>query len=268
MGHWQDALFGMAVDPSTRTGRRRGRRLLIVGVAVLALAVPIAVEANHDFSDVPTSSTYHTTVSRLVGAGITGGCGAGKYCPNDPVTRGQMAAFLNRGLGRGGQDLFTTADDHWASLDGANPGPPLVTLLAGGGKGGTVHVFVTGTVVAFTNQVGVCPCELRFVLTSSEGETSEISSTIIGAIASPDDSMFKGSGSISHLFTAPSGEPTSYSISVEIFTTLAPLPAFDADTTFALQAVYVPFAADGTNPPALSSTLSKVPFGTSPFKKD
>ena len=91
---------------------------------------------------------------------------------------------------------------------------------------------------------------------------------MIGAIPSPDDSMFKGSGTISHLFTVPSGASTSFSISVEIFTTLAPLPAFDQDATFSLQAVYVPFAANGTNPPALSSTTAKVPFGSSPFKKD
>ena len=25
---------------------------------------------------------------------ITGGCGGGSYCPGNPVTRGQMAAFL------------------------------------------------------------------------------------------------------------------------------------------------------------------------------
>jgi hypothetical protein len=29
-------------------------------------------------------------------AGITGGCGGGKYCPDSNVTRGQMAAFLRR----------------------------------------------------------------------------------------------------------------------------------------------------------------------------
>jgi hypothetical protein len=32
--------------------------------------------------------------------GITGGCGGGNYCPNDPVTRQQMAIFLEAALGR------------------------------------------------------------------------------------------------------------------------------------------------------------------------
>ena len=29
--------------------------------------------------------------------GITSGCGGGAYCPNDPVTRSQMAVFIMRG---------------------------------------------------------------------------------------------------------------------------------------------------------------------------
>jgi hypothetical protein len=32
--------------------------------------------------------------------GITGGCGGGNYCPNDPVTRQQMAVFLEAALQR------------------------------------------------------------------------------------------------------------------------------------------------------------------------
>jgi hypothetical protein len=32
----------------------------------------------------------------MAAEGITGGCGAGNFCPGDPVTRGQMAVFLVR----------------------------------------------------------------------------------------------------------------------------------------------------------------------------
>ncbi|HEX4438485.1 MAG TPA: S-layer homology domain-containing protein, partial [Thermoanaerobaculia bacterium] len=35
----------------------------------------------------------------LNAAGITGGCGNGNYCPDGPVTRGQMAVFLSKALG-------------------------------------------------------------------------------------------------------------------------------------------------------------------------
>ena len=48
----------------------------------------------HNFTDVPTNSYYNTAVSWLVEAGITGGTSPGKYSPNNPVTRAQMAVFL------------------------------------------------------------------------------------------------------------------------------------------------------------------------------
>ncbi len=46
------------------------------------------------FSDVPCSSTLAIWIQELVHRGITAGCGGGKYCPDSPVTRGQMAVFL------------------------------------------------------------------------------------------------------------------------------------------------------------------------------
>ena len=51
------------------------------------------------FGDVPLSHIFFREIEALVDSGITGGCGGGNYCPNNPVTRGQMAAFLARALG-------------------------------------------------------------------------------------------------------------------------------------------------------------------------
>ena len=48
------------------------------------------------FSDVSPSSLFCKYIKRLSELGITEGCGGGNYCPNDPVTRDQMAAFLAR----------------------------------------------------------------------------------------------------------------------------------------------------------------------------
>ncbi len=52
------------------------------------------------FDDVPPSHTFYTEIGKLAEAGITQGCDpAGTlFCPNDPVSRGQMAAFLYRAL--------------------------------------------------------------------------------------------------------------------------------------------------------------------------
>ena len=46
------------------------------------------------FADVPASSPYAPWIEELAGMGVTGGCGNGNYCPESPVTRRQMAAFL------------------------------------------------------------------------------------------------------------------------------------------------------------------------------
>ena len=51
------------------------------------------------FADVPTPHPFFPYVEALVASGITGGCGGGNYCPDAPVTRGQMAVFLSVALG-------------------------------------------------------------------------------------------------------------------------------------------------------------------------
>ncbi len=51
------------------------------------------------FDDVPVGDPLHRFVEALVAAGITSGCGGGNYCPNAPLTRGQMAVFLSAALG-------------------------------------------------------------------------------------------------------------------------------------------------------------------------
>jgi S-layer family protein len=51
------------------------------------------------FGDVPTGHPFFQFVEALAASGITGGCGGGNYCPDNPVTRGQMAVFLAKALG-------------------------------------------------------------------------------------------------------------------------------------------------------------------------
>ncbi len=49
-------------------------------------------------NDVPTSHPFFRYVEALYASGIIAGCGSG-YCPDDPVTRGQMAVSLTKALG-------------------------------------------------------------------------------------------------------------------------------------------------------------------------
>ncbi len=50
------------------------------------------------FSDVPLTYWASSYIERLFNAGITGGCGTGIYCPDNSVTRAQMAIFLLKGI--------------------------------------------------------------------------------------------------------------------------------------------------------------------------
>ena len=49
------------------------------------------------FTDVPAGNAYFQWVQKMKQLGITSGCGPSTYCPDDPVTRGQMAVFMVRG---------------------------------------------------------------------------------------------------------------------------------------------------------------------------
>jgi hypothetical protein len=52
------------------------------------------------FLDVPPDHLFYTVIGKLSARGITLGCGGGNYCPDSPVTREQMAAFIIRALGQ------------------------------------------------------------------------------------------------------------------------------------------------------------------------
>ncbi|HEX4439809.1 MAG TPA: S-layer homology domain-containing protein, partial [Thermoanaerobaculia bacterium] len=51
------------------------------------------------FNDVPTNHPFFQFVEALAASGITAGCGGGNFCPDAPLTRGQMAVFLSKALG-------------------------------------------------------------------------------------------------------------------------------------------------------------------------
>jgi hypothetical protein len=51
------------------------------------------------FADVPTDHPFCGFIERLAADGITGGCTPAQFCPDDPVTRGQMAVFIETAIG-------------------------------------------------------------------------------------------------------------------------------------------------------------------------
>lgn len=63
----------------------------------LARALDLSASSSDFFTD-DEASPHEADINRLAAAGITNGCGGGRYCPTDFVTREQMAAFLERAL--------------------------------------------------------------------------------------------------------------------------------------------------------------------------
>jgi S-layer family protein len=68
---------------------------MIVGYVLQVSPAP----AVPTFNDVPPSHPFFQYIEALAASGITGGCGGGNYCPDNPLTRGQMAVFLAKALG-------------------------------------------------------------------------------------------------------------------------------------------------------------------------
>jgi hypothetical protein len=50
-------------------------------------------------NDVPVGHPLFRFVEAMAASGLTGGCGAGAFCPDAPLTRGQMSVFLSVALG-------------------------------------------------------------------------------------------------------------------------------------------------------------------------
>jgi len=80
-----------SVARNSNSGPRRGT-ITISGQS-------FAVSQGAQFLDVPAGASFYTEIGQLSAQGITVGCGGGNYCPAAPVTREQMAIFIERALG-------------------------------------------------------------------------------------------------------------------------------------------------------------------------
>ena len=88
------------------------------------------------FKDIPWT-TFEYDIVWLYQSGITSGCSATTYCPTAPVTRGQMAAFLDRGL-----SLPSTSTDYFSDDNGTTFETNINRLAASGiTKGCTPTTF-------------------------------------------------------------------------------------------------------------------------------
>ena len=74
----------------------------IVGVGTVTISYHLQVSRaplTPTFTDVPFGDPGYVYVEALAASGITSGCGGGQFCPDQAVTRRQMAVFLSKALG-------------------------------------------------------------------------------------------------------------------------------------------------------------------------
>jgi hypothetical protein len=76
-----------------------GSTVRLIGLRVYYRLQVSPAPVTATFGDVPASHPFFQFVEALVASGITAGCGGGNYCPDAPLTRGQMAVFLGKALG-------------------------------------------------------------------------------------------------------------------------------------------------------------------------
>ncbi len=67
-----------------------------------SLAVPSLAVTNQDndpiYTEVPVGHWAYEWIQTLTNTGITSGCGTGMYCPDNDVSRAEMAVFLGRSM--------------------------------------------------------------------------------------------------------------------------------------------------------------------------
>jgi hypothetical protein len=119
------------------------------------------------FTDVPTTGFGFSWIQRMKEDNITSGCTATTYCPNNPVTRGDMAIFLMRGgfnrllpltepvlisvtptiIGYGDTQTFTVTGNGTHFVQGSTNVNP-----TSGFQAGSVTVLSPTNVPAYTDQ--------------------------------------------------------------------------------------------------------------------
>lgn len=73
--------------------------MVVTAMLVMLPPLPALAELGPGGTFVDDNGSVHEPdIEAIVAAGITTGCAEHRFCPEDPVTRGQMAAFLHRAL--------------------------------------------------------------------------------------------------------------------------------------------------------------------------
>jgi len=108
----------------------RGIMAVLIIRARYGVVPPSSYPSTPYFTDVTPSHPYFPWIQKMKQFGITSGCTATTYCPDDPVTRGQMAVFIMRGE----FNLLLPPNIPviaWTSVAGVSPGETVNVTIIG-----------------------------------------------------------------------------------------------------------------------------------------
>jgi hypothetical protein len=111
-----------------------------------------------DFLDVDLGYWAVAWIEQLAEEGVTSGCGGGNYCPDDPVTRAQMAVFLVRVFGLDALVQVSYVPDQVRAVSGPidENGGQISTISA---SGVTMRLDIPAGAVYSGAQFGITPAE-------------------------------------------------------------------------------------------------------------
>jgi hypothetical protein len=230
-----------------RHSRRRAG--LLLGLVLALVAAPAIVLASHQFTDVPNSNPFHAQVDALVNAGITAGCTATTYCPNSAVTRGQMAAFMNRGLPyTAGGFGFGTVSEIGKDFIATVTVPPRAQ------SGGVAYVEVNASVNVFDS--GSCPCGMYVFVADLDSKASAPITTAL--VPAPIEGGTAVEASVDWVFEVPTGVSSTFGVAAFVFPLMEEPPPLGPGTDgvpiepelqATLVAQYTPFGSLPEEPP-------------------
>lgn len=219
------------------------RRLttVLIAVTTVGLGVPGTLYASHRFEDVPSGKFYHDAVAALDGAGITNGCSPTEYCPERKTTRGEMAAFLQRGLGRvahGSSVADVAGDPPYGE-------PAAISIRTGGVSGGTVFIELHGSVTVYSNgDVASCPCEIEaFIYRRSD--KARMSYSVFAQLPAQKTSTGYAQVSLPLTWAVQQPSNTSRAYAIAVFVNSGSPTNVRAEA--GLTATAVPFGSSGTS---------------------
>jgi hypothetical protein len=271
-----------ALRAEVRHKRRRGRLAPLAIVAVLVALIPGMAIAANPFRDLVPGSVHNTNIDLIYNAGITTGCVPNQsYCPNDLVTRQEMASFLARTAGLGSNKPVvnaatavnaSNATNAQNAINAQNAASATTAANVGGFAPNSFSRVNLGAQTVFNTPVGTAIVQLTSATVQAPGPgfviatavtgmqpasingiargsvrlrdtTSNVASfPIYGAFGSGNGAMFEGTMSPTWVFQVTSGG----SRTIVFEAVVDPISSTGVVANdYALSVLYVPFGPGG-----------------------